>query len=63
MDWLLNIKAFIFDLDGTLIDSEKAHLKAWSEALSVFLQDFDINLVQKTFWKKWSRNSIPYTTR
>jgi HAD superfamily hydrolase (TIGR01509 family) len=51
MDWLLNIKAFIFDLDGTLIDSEKAHLKAWSEALSVFLQDFDINLVQKHFGK------------
>jgi len=47
----LNIKAFIFDLDGTLIDSEKAHLKAWSEALSVFLQDFDINLVQSHFGK------------
>ena len=29
-----NFKALIFDLDGTLIDSEPYHLKAWNEILS-----------------------------
>lgn len=29
-----NFKALIFDLDGTLIDSEPYHLKAWNEILA-----------------------------
>jgi len=51
MSWLLNLKAYVFDLDGTLIDTEKAHLKAWSRALSTFLEKIDISLVQRHFGK------------
>jgi D-arabinose 5-phosphate isomerase GutQ/beta-phosphoglucomutase-like phosphatase (HAD superfamily) len=32
---------FIFDFDGTLIDTEKLHLKAWNMALSSFLNNAD----------------------
>jgi len=32
---------FIFDFDGTLIDTEKLHLKAWNMALSSFLNNVD----------------------
>ncbi len=31
---LRSVKAFIFDLDGTLIDSVEAHIKSWIAALS-----------------------------
>lgn len=46
-----NLKAYIFDLDGTLIDSEAAHLKAWSMALKHFVEKPDINAVQRHFGK------------
>ena len=36
MNWLRELKSYIFDLDGTLIDSEEAHLSSWLNALSKF---------------------------
>ena len=35
-----NIKAVIFDLDGTLIDTEKYYMKAWPEAMEHFGYSF-----------------------
>lgn len=32
---LVNVKAFIFDLDGTLIDTEKIYRKIWPEAMKL----------------------------
>jgi len=36
VNWLSKLKTYIFDLDGTLVDSEEAHLSSWLEALSKF---------------------------
>jgi len=36
MNWLRELKTYIFDLDGTSIDSEEAHLSSWLNALSKF---------------------------
>ncbi len=41
-------KALIFDLDGTLVDSEPCHLKAWLEVLAKYnLPPMDLNYMQK----------------
>ena len=32
---MTTIKALIFDMDGTLVDSEKIHWQAWKETLAV----------------------------
>ena len=56
--WFLNLKAYVFDLDGTLVDTEQAHLKAWSKALNILLQDnaaakyeIDLSIIQRHFGK------------
>ena len=36
-----NIKALIFDCDGTLVDSMPLHMKAWEEAFKYFNEKFD----------------------
>jgi len=36
-----NIKALIFDCDGTLVDSMPLHMKAWEEAFKFFNERFD----------------------
>jgi len=36
-----NIKALIFDCDGTLVDSMPLHMKAWVEAFKFFNERFD----------------------
>ena len=36
MDYILNYDLFVFDFDGTLIDTEKYHCKAWSDAISEY---------------------------
>jgi HAD superfamily hydrolase (TIGR01509 family) len=32
--WLSGVSAIVFDVDGTLIDSNRAHAEAWAEALT-----------------------------
>jgi len=34
MDYILNYDLFVFDFDGTLIDTEKYHCDAWSNAIA-----------------------------
>ena len=36
-----DIKALIFDCDGTLVDSMPLHMKAWKESFNYFNQLFD----------------------
>jgi len=36
MDYILNYDLFVFDFDGTLIDTEKHHCHAWSSALTEY---------------------------
>ncbi|MHA1521074.1 MAG: HAD family hydrolase [Promethearchaeota archaeon] len=53
----MRIKGFILDIDGTLLDSTKAHLAAWRYALreyGVFKTDLEIN---SQFGKKTARIS------
>lgn len=38
------IKAVIFDMDGTLLDSEKIGLKAWQYVIDKYSQPFDLSL-------------------
>lgn len=40
------IKAIIFDVDGTLVDSVDAHAKAWQEAFAAFGYDFPFETVR-----------------
>lgn len=42
------IKAFLFDLDGTLIDSEYFHYECWNEILAEYNHDLD--------YEDWLRN-------
>lgn len=41
------IKAFIFDVDGTLIDSVEAHAESWVETFQVFGKKLDITEARK----------------
>ena len=36
-----NVKAIIFDCDGTLVDSMPLHMKAWEEAFKILNQKFE----------------------
>ena len=40
-----NIKALIFDCDGTLVDSMSLHMKAWEEAFKFFKERFDYDFL------------------
>lgn len=49
----MSIKAFLFDLDGTIIDSEKYYRKCWYEALNHFgfKMSFDEAIIMRSFGK------------
>ena len=36
---LLDFELFIFDFDGTIMDTEKYHCKAWNKALSEYKKE------------------------
>ena len=38
------IKAVIFDMDGTLLDSERIGLKAWQYVIDKYSLPFDLSL-------------------
>ena len=39
MNNILNYDLFIFDFDGTLLNTEKYHCKAWNNALVKYLNN------------------------
>lgn len=46
------VKALILDLDGTLVDSHKAHIKSYKEVFNKkALSDFDVNKLKSLFGK------------
>ena len=45
------LKGIIFDIDGTLIDSNDHHAAAWQEAFSHFDRDFSYDLVRSQIGK------------
>lgn len=45
------IKAVIFDIDGTLVDSVALHAKAWQEALHKFGHDIPFDMVRQQIGK------------
>src|SRR3982751_4037722 len=40
---LLRLKGFIFDIDGTLVDSIEAHIASWQEAFAEHGFDIDVD--------------------
>lgn len=52
---LKNIKAAIFDMDGTMVDNSEYHKKAWKE----FLKRKGVNLTDKEYNEKISGNNNP----
>ena len=38
----MNLKHYIFDLDGTLIDTENAILKTWQDTLKEYGYDYTL---------------------
>lgn len=40
-----NIRALIFDCDGTLVDSMPLHMKSWEEAFKFFKEKFDYDFL------------------
>ena len=56
---ILNYDLFIFDFDGTLLDTEQHHCNAWSSALSKYKEE-NVNLDILTFQKYF--HSLDNTT-
>ncbi|MDN3596574.1 HAD family hydrolase [Zunongwangia endophytica] len=46
---MAEIKAAIFDFDGTLVDSEHYHFKSWTEVLKEYDVDLDYDYYIKTY--------------
>ena len=68
-----NIKALVFDCDGTLIDSMPLHMKAWEEAFRFFNEKFDYDYlfslkgmkeleIIESYNKKFNANLDPENT-
>ena len=45
MNNILAFDLFIFDFDGTLMDTEKYHCKAWNLVLSEYKSSFQLNML------------------
>ena len=48
-----NYKAYLFDLDGTLVDSEKLKGKALAETCSLFGGTVDVNVYKTVMGERW----------
>lgn len=56
---ILNYDLFIFDFDGTLMNTEDYHLKSWENAIKYLTKKDDFKLTQKEYYKHFhSLNSI-----
>lgn len=52
MENILNYDLFVFDFDGTIMDTEKIHRKAWENVLSNYINKeviINMNDYQKYF--------------
>jgi HAD superfamily hydrolase (TIGR01549 family) len=47
----MNIKAVIFDIDGTLVDTVEMHAKAWQRAFAEFGKEIDFEAVRSQIGK------------
>jgi beta-phosphoglucomutase-like phosphatase (HAD superfamily) len=45
------VKAVIFDMDGTLVDSVDLHAKAWQDAFRDFGHEFDLKAIRDQIGK------------
>ena len=45
------IKAVVFDVDGTIVDSVDLHAQAWQEAFKKFGKEVDLNAVRRQIGK------------
>ena len=45
---MAQLRAVIFDVDGTLVDSNEAHARAWVDALRGYAYDVPVERVQQT---------------
>ena len=45
------VKAVIFDMDGTLVDSVDLHAKAWQDAFRDFGHDFELKAIRQQIGK------------
>ena len=45
----MQIKAILFDIDGTLIDSNDLHVIAWAEAFAGIGKSFDRQVIHDQF--------------
>ena len=44
-------KAFIFDIDGTLVDSVDLHAQAWAATLAKYGKQIDVKAVRRQIGK------------
>jgi beta-phosphoglucomutase-like phosphatase (HAD superfamily) len=47
----VDVRAVIFDIDGTLIDSVEGHARSWAEAFAEFGIEASVDAVRKQIWK------------
>ena len=47
----VKLKGILFDVDGTLVDSNDAHAKCWQEAFAEFGKDFDYEVIRHQIGK------------
>lgn len=55
-----NLKAVMFDLDGTLVDSESYYFECW---VPVLKQHFDIDLTMDTWVKYFVGHTLPHNVK
>lgn len=58
-----NYTAYLFDLDGTLVDSEKTKGKALAKTYSLFGGKLDVNIYKTVMGERWLNVTNHFFTR
>ncbi len=58
-----NYTAYLFDLDGTLVDSEKTKGKALAKTCSLFGGKLDVNIYKTVMGERWLNVTNHFFTR